>query len=67
MQSCNEWQLVTLLKKRKFSRRYKELQKRSGAKSYIYEEGLPNEEMRKYLTIYEEAVIVKYDFAPDLV
>jgi hypothetical protein len=31
----------------------------SVAKSYIYEEGLPNtvyEEMCKYLTIYEEAV-----------
>jgi hypothetical protein len=29
------------------------------AKSYIYEEGLPNtvyEEIRKYLVIYEEAV-----------
>jgi hypothetical protein len=42
---------------------YKELQKGSVAKSYKrIEEGLPNtvciyEEMRKYLTIYEEAVI----------
>jgi hypothetical protein len=33
--------------------------------SHIYEEGLPimYEEMRKYFPIYEEAVIVIYDFA----
>jgi hypothetical protein len=40
----------------------------SGAKSYMRIEGLPNtvyEEMCKYLTIYKEAVLVKYDFAPD--
>jgi hypothetical protein len=33
-----------------------------------YEEGLPSilyEEMRKYLVIYEEAVIFLCDFAPD--
>jgi hypothetical protein len=41
----------------------------SGAKSYMYEEGLPKyEEVRKYLVIYsyEEAVShTVYDFAPD--
>ncbi len=33
------------------------------AKSYMRQSYLIYEEMRKYLTIYEEAVIVIYDFA----
>ncbi len=37
----------------------------SGAKSYMRKGFLIYEEMRKYLTINEEAVIVIYDFAPD--
>jgi hypothetical protein len=37
---------------------YKEIQKISGAKSYLRKGFLIHEEMRKYLVIYEEAVIV---------
>jgi hypothetical protein len=43
---------------------YKEIQMGSGAKSYMRKGFLIYEEMRKYVTIYEEAV---YDFATDLV
>ncbi len=53
--------LYTVKKEKKIFLIYKEIQKGSGAKSYMYEEGLPNtytvyEKMRKYLVIYEEAV-----------
>jgi hypothetical protein len=47
---------------------YKEIQMGSGAKSYMRKGFLIySEEMRKYFTIYEDAVIViyDYDFAPD--
>ncbi len=37
----------------------------SGAKSYMRKGFLIYEEMRKFSPIYEEAVIVIYDFAPD--
>ncbi len=37
---------------------YKEIQKISGAKSYMRKDFLIHEEMCKYLVIYEEAVIV---------
>ncbi len=37
----------------------------SGAKSYKRKDFPIYEEMRKFFTIYEEAVIVIYDFAPD--
>jgi hypothetical protein len=43
---------------------YKETQNESGAKSYIRKGFLTYEEMHKYLVIYEEAIIVIYDFAP---
>jgi hypothetical protein len=36
-----------------------------GAKAYMRKGFLIYEEMRKYFTIYEEDVIVIYDFAPD--
>ncbi len=52
--------LSTLIKQeKKIFLIHKEIHMRSGKKSYIYEEGLPNtvyEEMRKYLTIYEEGI-----------
>jgi hypothetical protein len=37
----------------------------SGAKSYMRKDFLKYEEMHKFFTIYKEAVIVIYDFAPD--
>jgi hypothetical protein len=37
----------------------------SGAKSYMRMGFLIYEKMRKYFPIYEEAVTVIYDFAPD--
>ncbi len=37
----------------------------SGAKSYMRKGFLIYEEMRKYFSLYEEAVLVIYDFAPD--
>ncbi len=37
----------------------------SDAKSYVRKGFLIYEEMRKYLTIYEEALSHIYDFAPD--
>jgi hypothetical protein len=44
---------------------YKEIQKGTVAKSYM-RKGFPKIwEMRKYLTIYEEAVVI-YDFATAL-
>ncbi len=43
---------------------FKAIQKVSGAKSFMRKGSLIHEEMRKYLVIYEEAV-VRYDFAPD--
>jgi hypothetical protein len=36
-----------------------------GAKSYMRKGFLKYEEMHNYLTIYEEATIVIYDFAPN--
>ncbi len=49
-------QLVLIKKKNKFSSYIRKFRVEQ-LQSYIYEEGLPNyEEMRKYLTIYEEAV-----------
>ncbi len=42
---------------------YKEIQNGAVAKSYMRKGFLRYEEMRKYLVIYEEAVIVIYDFA----
>jgi hypothetical protein len=53
----------TPIKKNKIFLIYKEIQKRSVSKSYI-RKGC-HEEMRKYLTIYEEAVSPIYDFATD--
>ncbi len=45
---------------------YKEIQMRSGAKSYMRKGFLIYEEMRQYLIIYEEAVShIQYDFATD--
>jgi hypothetical protein len=44
---------------------YKEIQMGSVAKSCMRNGFLIYEEMRKYLTIYEEVVIVTYDFETD--
>jgi hypothetical protein len=44
---------------------YKEIQMGSVAKSYMRKIFLIYEEMSKYLTIYEEAITVIYDFATD--
>ncbi len=50
--------LPTLIKRKgNFPHTYREIQSGSGGNSYMYEEGLLiYEEMRKYLTIYEDAV-----------
>ncbi len=57
--------LTTLIKKEnKIFLIAKEIQKVSGAKSYMRKSFLRYEEMRKYLAINEEAAIVTYDFAP---
>ena len=42
---------------------YREIQIGAVAKSYMRKGSLLYEEMRKYFPIYEEAVIVIYDFA----
>ncbi len=42
---------------------YQEIQKRSGAKSYMRKDFLKYEEMRKYFIICEEALVM-YDFDP---
>ncbi len=55
-------QLPTLIKKKIFLT-YKEIQIGAVAKSYMRKVLLLYEEMRKYLPIYEEAVIVIYYFA----
>ncbi len=51
-------ELDTDKKEKKIFLIYKEIQNRAVGKSYTYEEGLPKiyDKMRKYLTIYEEAV-----------
>ncbi len=51
-------------KKRKFSSYNMEIQKGSGAKSYMWKGFLTYEEVRKYLVIIRR-LLVKYDFAPD--
>ncbi len=59
--------LETLIKKKQnFPQTiYKEIQMGSGAKSYMRKGFLIHEEMRKFFPIYEDAVIVIYDFAPN--
>jgi hypothetical protein len=42
---------------------YKEIQSGAVAKSYMRKGFIIYEDMRKYFPIYEEAVIVIYDFA----
>ncbi len=44
---------------------YKEIQKGSGAKSYLRKGFLIYEEMLNYLVRYRPIPLVKYDFAPD--
>ncbi len=44
---------------------YKDIQMGSGAKSYMRKGFLIYEEMHNIFTIYEEVVIVIYNFAPD--
>jgi hypothetical protein len=57
---------ATLIKKEKeLFLIYKDIRMGSVAKSYMRQGFLICEEMRKYLTIYEEAVIVIDDFATD--
>jgi hypothetical protein len=51
----------TVKKNRKFSCRYKELQKRSGAKLYMRKGFLIFEEMRKYLKVWwQDATLFVY-------
>jgi hypothetical protein len=57
--------LVRVKKGKKVFLIYHEIQKGSGAKSYMRKGFLIYENMRKHLVINEEAVIVIYDFSPD--
>jgi hypothetical protein len=43
--------------------KFSEIQNGAVAKSYVRKGFLRHEEMRKYLTIYEDWPLVKYDFA----
>jgi hypothetical protein len=56
----------TVKKEKKVFFLCKEIQKGSGAKSYMRKSYLIYEEMRKYLVIYSmRRLLVVYDFAPD--
>ncbi len=48
--------LCTVKKEEKIVRKYKEIHKGSGAKSYMRKRLLTYDEMHKYLVIYEDAV-----------
>jgi hypothetical protein len=61
--NTNKQPKYALIKKKKIFLIYKEIQSGAVAKSYLSNGFLIYEQMRKYLVIYEEAVIVICDFA----
>ncbi len=60
---CLHYKTVSLIKKKTTYSSYEEIHMGSGAKSYMRKGFLICEEMRKYFTIYEDAVLFSFFFS----